>query len=151
MRILSFLLAAVLLLVSAPLLAESVTAPGKVFYKMPGGEIVKRNVSLSVPARGQGDVTLTAGDFELTADRFFTRRSAGRSIFYVVFKDIPQAPEGTTAVYKGTYTRGSNNVPYNPLLNTKNHTNGNTIKKTDHSKPITGYNINNNAAYADIS
>jgi hypothetical protein len=92
--------------------AGSVTAKGAVFYKMPAGELVKREASLEVPARGQGDVILRSGDLELKAHGFKTVRKLGRSIFYVVFLNPPGAPANTAAVYRGTYLRGSNAAKY---------------------------------------
>ncbi|MEY4632497.1 MAG: hypothetical protein RIQ81_2617 [Pseudomonadota bacterium] len=92
--------------------AGSVTAAGGVFYKMPSGELVKRDVTLEVPARGQGDVILRGANLELKAHGFKTVRKQGRSVFYVVFLNPPGAPENTAAVYRGSYLRGSNAAKY---------------------------------------
>lgn len=104
-----------LLALAMPALADnagSVTATGGVFYKMPSGELVKRDATLEVPARGQGDVILRSGSLELKAHGFKTIRSHGRSVFYVVFLNPPGAPENTAAVYRGSYLRGSNAAKY---------------------------------------
>jgi hypothetical protein len=90
----------------------SVTAQGAVFYKMPAGELVKREASLEVPARGQGDVILRSGSLELKAHGFKTVRKHGRAVFYVVFLNPPGAPENTAVVYRGSYLRGSNAAKY---------------------------------------
>lgn len=91
---------------------ENVEAPGKVFYKMPSGEIVERKVSLQVPARGEGKVVLKWASGELPAESFSTRKENGRTIFYVRFTNVPHAPTGTVMVFKGTYSRGSNLALY---------------------------------------
>lgn len=90
----------------------SVVAEGGVFYKMPSGELINRDASLEVPARGQGDVILRSGDLALTAHGFKTAHKGDRTIFYVVFLDPPGAPENTAIVYRGSYLRGSNGAKY---------------------------------------
>ena len=94
--------------------AQSVVADGKVFYQLPAGEIVYRGVSLEVPARGQGDVVLRGENSEeaVVADRFFSVESAGRVVFYVVFRDPPGSQPGTLGIWRGTYLRGSNQATY---------------------------------------
>lgn len=102
-----------LMLAALTVVAEaSIDAPGKVFYKMPSGEMVTRDVTLEVPSMGQGKVVLKGSNFSLTADRFFTVHHNGRAIFYVVFSGFPTSKEGEIAVYRGTYTRGSNLAIY---------------------------------------
>jgi hypothetical protein len=101
-----------ILLTSAPAQSQSIEAKGVVTYKMPSGEIVQRPTGLEVPSRGQGDVILRGGSSEFVADRFFTRQEAGRSVFYVVFKNFPGAELGDMAVYRGTYLRGTNLALY---------------------------------------
>ena len=107
----NLMIAIALAFVGTSAMAESIEAPGKVFYKMPNNEIVKREVSLRIPARGQGDVVLV-GNEELVADRFFSKEIAGRTVFYVVFSGFPGAEEGQTSVFRGTYIRGSNKALY---------------------------------------
>ncbi len=92
--------------------ADSVEAPGRVFYKMPSGEIVTRNVTLEVPAMGQGQITLKGSNFSMVSDRFFSVDLNGRVVFYVIFNDFPYKNPGEIAVYRGTYTRGSNLALY---------------------------------------
>jgi hypothetical protein len=92
-------------------LASSVTAPGKVFY-VKDGAIVQREASLEVPSRGQGQVILKTASIDLVASSFSSRKENGRTIFYVLFKDVPMAPAGTEMAFKGTYVRGSNLAVY---------------------------------------
>ncbi len=89
-----------------------VSAPGSVFYKMPSGEIVTREATLLLPARGEGEVKLQYADTEVVAASFSSRKENGRTIFYVLFRDPPGAPAGTEMVFMGTYTRGSNLAVY---------------------------------------
>jgi len=97
---------------SSHVFAESIEAPGKIVYKMPSGELVTRDVALSVPARGEGDVILRGSNSDLVATDFFTKESHGQILFFVVFKDFPGAQEGEISVFKGTYLRGSNKAYY---------------------------------------
>lgn len=90
----------------------SVVAGGAVFYKMPAGELVTREVTLEVPARGQGNVILRGDSLEMIAHGFKTVRSHGRSVFYVVFLDPPGAPANTAVVYRGSYIRGAGKAVY---------------------------------------
>ena len=76
------------------------------------GELVHRSMALEVPSRGQGDVVLRAGGMDLVAERFFTTRKNGRTVFYVVFAGGPNLPFQDTVVYRGTYLRGSNEAKY---------------------------------------
>ena len=92
---------------------DSIDAPGKVFYKLPDESIVKRDVVLTVPSRGEGKVYLRSGRISVEAARFFSRELNGRTIFYVIFDQYPgQSSENELAVYRGTYTRGSNLALY---------------------------------------
>jgi hypothetical protein len=92
--------------------AGSVVANGGVFYKMPSGELITRDASLEVPARGQGDVILRSGDYTLTAHGFKTVHKGDRTVFYVVFVNPPGAPENFAVTYRGSYLRGSNGAKY---------------------------------------
>lgn len=90
----------------------AVEVPGKVFYKMPAGELVQREVSLDVPARGQGKVILKSAHHSLESHAFKTKKVNGRTIFSVLFLNPPGAPANTAMVLTGTYLRGSNYVAY---------------------------------------
>ncbi|NDE15174.1 hypothetical protein EBZ80_09630 [bacterium] len=92
--------------------AGSVIADGGVFYKMPSGELITRDASLEVPARGQGDVILRSGDHALTAHGFKSVHKGDRIVFYVVFLNPPGAPENFAVIYRGSYLRGSNGAKY---------------------------------------
>ncbi len=92
--------------------AMSVDAPGRVTYMMPSGEIVQREMVLEVPAMGMGNVVLKGSKESFTADRFFSRKLHGRTVFYVVFSGFPASAENEIAVYRGTYRRGTNLAVY---------------------------------------
>jgi hypothetical protein len=106
-----FLALGLLFALSDAALASSVTAPGKVFY-VKDGAIVQREASLVVPSRGEGKVILKTQSMELEAAQFSSRQENGRTIFYVLFRNIPMAPAGTEMAFKGTYVRGSNLAVY---------------------------------------
>lgn len=90
----------------------SVDAPGKIFYKTGDNSIVQREAVLQVPARGEGKVYLKSGRISVEAQRFFSRQLGGRTIFYVIFDQYPGQQNNDLAVYRGTYTRGSNMALY---------------------------------------
>jgi hypothetical protein len=81
-------------------------------YVMPSGELVSREVSLQVPARGQGEIVLKGGEQQVATTKFRTKKAHGRTIFAVAFDNPPGAPEGSTAVFTGTYMRGTNQAIY---------------------------------------
>lgn len=96
----------------------AVVAPGKVFYLIPErNEIVKRDMSLSVPARGEGDVVLiSSSGSETKATDFWTEEANGRKVFYVLFSALrnptdPNSPS-ISMVFVGTYLRGGNLAAY---------------------------------------
>ncbi len=101
-----------LMFAGSAMAVDSVEAPGKIFYKMPSGEIVKRQAALVVPARGEGDVVLKVGDHEKVAHHFFSTHKNGRVIFYVVFVRDHELEEGYAKVFRGTYLRGTNKAIY---------------------------------------
>jgi hypothetical protein len=92
--------------------AQAVEVPGKVIYKMPAGELVRRDVSLDVPPRGQGKVLWKTAHHTLESHAFKTKKHLGRTIFSVVFLNVPGAPKNTAMALVGTYLRGTNEVIY---------------------------------------
>ena len=110
MRILSFYLAAVILGFSGNL--QAAEAEGQVFYKLPSGELVHRDVTLEVPSRGEGDVILRGETTEFTSIKHFTVKKKGKTTFYVIFKET--SPEGKVVykVFRGAYLRGTNQAKY---------------------------------------
>ena len=89
-----------------------VQAPGDVFYKMQNGEIVRSELTLEVPMKGQGDILLKTNTTDFKATKFWTEHKSGRTIFYMTFDNPPGAPENTKAIFKGTYIRGTNVALY---------------------------------------
>jgi len=87
-------------------------ADGVVTYPHPNGNLVTRDCQLFVPARGQGDVTLKCGNWSTSTSEFNTKHESGKTIFSVIFRDVPGAPAGTSALYSGAYMRGSNRALY---------------------------------------
>lgn len=91
---------------------EAAEVPGKVIYKMPSGELVRRDVTLDVPPRGEGKVIWKTANYRVESHAFKTKKHLGKTIFSVLFLDVPGAPEGTAMALVGTYLRGSNEVIY---------------------------------------
>lgn len=91
---------------------KGVWASGGVTYKHPRGYLVNRNCRLWVPARGEGQVVLNCQGYKMASSDFTTRTEEGRKIFIINFSDVPGAPDGTSAQYRGTYLRGSNKAIY---------------------------------------
>jgi hypothetical protein len=109
------LIAAIALAVSSQIaLADTagIWADGVVTYPHPNGKLVNRECQLFVPARGQGDVTLKCGKWSATTSEFKTKHESGKTVFSVIFHDVPGAPAGTSALYSGAYLRGSNRALY---------------------------------------
>ena len=92
--------------------AQAVEVPGKVIYKMPAGELVRRDVALDVPPRGEGKVIWKTAHHTLESHAFKTKKHLGRTIFSVVFLNVPGAPKNTAMALVGTYLRGTNEVIY---------------------------------------
>lgn len=90
----------------------AVEVPGKVFYKMPAGDLVSRAVKLDVPPRGEGKVIFKSEHHELESHAFKTKKAHGRTVFSVLFLNPPGAPANTAMVLTGSYMRGSNYVAY---------------------------------------
>ena len=105
-------LALVLGIALSSTLAQAAEVPGKVIYKMPSGELVRRDVTLDVPPRGEGKVVWKTANYRVESHAFKTKKHLGRTIFSVLFLNVPGAPEGTAMALVGSYLRGSNEVIY---------------------------------------
>ncbi len=100
-------------LFAAPACGDSVTAAGKVFYVVPEGNMVAREVSLSVPACGQGAVVISsASGWSVETEAFFVKKIHDRTIFYVAFQDPMGDDAHKFLLFKGTYLRGTNVAGY---------------------------------------
>lgn len=84
---------------------------GKIVYKLPNGELVKRDVSIEVPSRGQGEVVLSGKNFEWRTKEFKTVKKYGKTIFMAAFKSQFRQFKSTT-VLKGSYLKGTNKIIY---------------------------------------
>lgn len=106
---------------------------GQIFYKISRtGEVVKRNVTLEVPSRGQGEVVLKGPRFEWRSTNFWTTRSPqGETLFTVAFQTEFMGQVSTIAL-RGTYLQGTNEILYT----------GNFFKRKDHEavdESLTGF------------
>jgi hypothetical protein len=90
---------------------EAVETNGKVFYKMPNGELVKREVTLILPSKGEGDVILRSGDHEVVAHHYFSKEKNGRIVFTICFPSH-HGEANEMKVFRGTYVRGTNKAIY---------------------------------------
>lgn len=85
---------------------------GEIFYVTPtSGDIAIRNVTLEVPSRGQGEVVLSATNFDWRSTDFWTTFENGKTIFNVAFKTQFMNFK-STIVLKGTYLKGKNKIKY---------------------------------------
>lgn len=108
MRTLLPYLIAALFIITHGQTAFSAEADGAVYYKL-DGEIVNRELSLTVPSKGEGSVTLQGGDISLSTEDFFSFEKKGATVFYAVFHGRDSDGHfGGTMVLRGKYLRGSN-------------------------------------------
>jgi len=84
---------------------------GKIFYKLPSGELTERRVTLEVPSRGQGEVVLSGANFEWRTTQFKTVVKNGKTSFIAAFKTSFMSFK-STMILKGSYLRGSNKILY---------------------------------------
>ena len=110
MRILSICFILSLLGLSGQL--QAATADGEVFYTLPSGEFVEREVTLEVPSRGEGEVVLRGSTTELRTETFFTVQRKGKTTFYIVFETTSPNGKKAKKIFRGTYIRGTNKAVY---------------------------------------
>jgi hypothetical protein len=92
---------------------DLIEAPGKVFYVIPDGDLVTRELTLTVPECGQGAVALSSADgWRAETTRFYTRHHAGRTIFTAIFKNPMGDNPKHYLTLKGSYLRGKNMAKY---------------------------------------
>ena len=92
---------------------DSVDAQGKVFYVIPEGDLVTREVTLTVPACGQGSIVISsASGWRSETTTFFTKRHGDHTTFVVVFKDPQGDNPNRYLTFKGSYVRGKNLAKY---------------------------------------
>lgn len=99
------------LLVSFSISTFSTPVDGKIFYKLPDGKLVKREVMLEVPSRGEGEVILSGKSFEWKTKKFWTVKKAGKTSFYAAFKTEFMRKK-SVILFKGTYIQGTNTIVY---------------------------------------
>jgi hypothetical protein len=91
----------------------SLAAPidGQIFYTLPSGEYVERDVTIEVPSRGEGEVVLSGNNFEWRTANFTSYTKNGQTVFIAAFQTEFREFKSTT-VLKGTYIKGSNKIVY---------------------------------------
>lgn len=89
----------------------SAEVDGQMFYKLPDGNLVTRDVTIDVPARGQGEVVLSGKGFEWKTKKFWTKKIKGQTLFIAAFKTEFQEFK-STIILKGSYLKGSNQIKY---------------------------------------
>jgi hypothetical protein len=92
---------------------DTVDAPGKVFYVIPDGDLVAREVTLTVPACGEGKVAISSpGGWRAETEYFKGTDVNGRKVFVIAFVN-PQGDDPTKVLaFKGSYIRGKNMAKY---------------------------------------
>ncbi|MBD63730.1 MAG: hypothetical protein CME62_00860 [Halobacteriovoraceae bacterium] len=91
--------------------AFAVPVDGVVTYKLDNGNLVDREVTIDVPARGQGEVTLIGENMELKTTHFKSVEVMGRKVFTIFFTTDFNGKKAVL-VFKGTYMRGENYLIY---------------------------------------
>jgi hypothetical protein len=121
-----------------------VDAPGHVFYKVKEGALVKRDVTLTVPPCGEGELVLSAEGWKASTTHFFTNEVAGRVIFTAVFiKPFGEHSE-SSLIITGSYMRGTNKAVYwGDMYKTKTEVEPGTIAllKSDPSAALGSHNF----------
>lgn len=103
---------------------------GTLTYKLPNGELATRDVTLTVPSMGQGDVVLSGNNFEWTTTEFSSYEKNGKTVFKAVFRTEFMNFK-STIVFKGAYLQGTNEIIYAGSFYKKNGHNFNVEKNLD--------------------
>ena len=110
--------------------SQNVEVEGKIFYKYPDGDLVKRDVTLSVPPRGQGEVILKGNGFEWATTDFGSYEKHGKQVFYAKF-NVEWNGKESDVILRGSYLRGNNMIVYyGDVYKAKD-------KSKDHKKDLT--------------
>lgn len=92
---------------------DAVDAQGKVFYVVPEGDLVTREVTLTVPACGQGNVALSSSSgWRVESNTFFTKKENGQTRFIVIFQNPKGDNPNKFLTLRGSYLRGKNLAKY---------------------------------------
>lgn len=94
---------------------------GQIFYTLPSGEYVERDVTLEVPSRGEGEVVLSGNNFEWRTSNFTSYTKKGKTVFVAAFQTEFREFK-STIVFKGTYIKGTNQIVYYGDMYKKNGT-----------------------------
>ena len=78
---------------------------------MKDGSLVTRDVTLTVPARGQGKVTLTGQNFTWSSEVFNSYNNRGRDVFVTLFEG-KVGDTTKTFYFIGTYIRTKTKILY---------------------------------------
>ena len=109
-------------LILSSFIVQAKPVEGTMTYKLPSGELATRDVTIDVPAKGQGEVSLNGKSFTWKTKKFgsFTRKN--QTTFWSAFKSEYNNKK-FTYLFVGTYLKGSNKLIYA----------GNYYKKKGHS------------------
>jgi len=90
---------------------DHIKADGHAFFKA-GRGLTRAGINLYVPKMGKGKIILEVGGKEVEAKGFRAHRVAGRTVFDVLFMNVPGTAKGTAALLHGSYLRGNNMAIY---------------------------------------
>ena len=96
-------------LLSSNVMATEVA--GKIFYATPEDELAVREMTLEVPARGEGEVVLRGEKVEWRTDKFHSHEENGRKVFVADF-DVERNGKKKVLSFRGTYIRTADQVLY---------------------------------------
>ena len=91
--------------------SKATQVDGNLFYKLPTGDLAQRSVSIEVPSRGQGMVTLSGANFSWTTDKFKTVVKNGKKTFIAAFKTSFMNFK-SVMIFKGTYIQAADKILY---------------------------------------
>ena len=98
-----------MMLLSSNVLATEVT--GKIFYATPDDELAVREMTLEVPARGEGEVILRGEKVEWKTDKFHSFDENGRKVFVADF-DVERNGQKKVLSFRGTYIKTADQILY---------------------------------------
>ncbi len=91
--------------------SQNVEIEGNILYKLPNGDLVQRDVLMSVPPRGEGIVTLSGNGFSWSTEDFGSYETNDKIVFWALFENDFMGRD-SKILFRGSYMRGNNLIVY---------------------------------------